>query len=91
MLEKKIEKQVCDYAKELGWLSFKNNPVMNKGIPDRTFIRDGVTVFIEFKRPGGTVAPLQKMWADVLRKHGVQCVTIWTAEEGKAFFEERGK
>jgi hypothetical protein len=86
MLEKQIEKKVCDFAKALGWMSIKNNPVMNKGIPDRTFIKDGQVIFIEFKREGGVVSPIQRRWLDKLTAHGVKTDIIWSVEQGVEYF-----
>jgi hypothetical protein len=86
MLEKQIEKKVCDFAKSLGWLVIKNNPVMNKGIPDRTFIRAGRVIFAEFKRAGGAVSPMQERWLTRLQEHGLETVVIWDVEQGLEYF-----
>jgi hypothetical protein len=88
MLEKQIEKKVCDYAKLKGWMVVKNNPVWNKGIPDRMFMRNGVVLFIEFKRKGGVVSPLQQRWLDKLTEHNIANAVIDSVDNGIEFFND---
>ena len=69
--EKSIEMKVVRWAKLAGWLVLKMNPAWNKGVPDRMFLGPGgVTVFIEFKKPGGKVAPLQLYYNEWLKQLG---------------------
>ena len=49
--ESHIEKKVCEYAKSLGWLVYKFVSPGKRSVPDRIFLRDGWTFFIEFKGP----------------------------------------
>lgn len=53
MLEKTIEKQVCDYAKKLGLFAEKFTSPGRRSVPDRMFTTPkGQIFFIEFKRLG---------------------------------------
>ena len=53
MLEKEIEKQVCDYARKRGFLVYKFSSPGRVSVPDRIFISpDGRVIFIEFKAQG---------------------------------------
>lgn len=53
MLEKEIEKKVCDYAKSKGILVYKFSSPGHAAVPDRLFVMPGGAVFfIEFKAPG---------------------------------------
>ena len=64
MLEKQIEKAVCDYAKEKGCLVYKFSSPGHAAVPDRMFILPGGRMFmIEFKAPG------KKPTAPQLREH----------------------
>lgn len=64
MLEKTIEKTVCDYAKEKGCLVYKFSSPGHAAVPDRMFILPGGRMFmIEFKAPG------KKPTAPQLREH----------------------
>lgn len=60
-LEKVLEKRVCKWAKEEGWLAWKLWGFNQIGLPDRIFIfRFPVIVFMEFKREGEKLKPLQE-------------------------------
>lgn len=71
MLESKIEKDSVKEAAKYGWFSFKVLSQLNKGLPDRAFIRDGKTVYIEYKRPGKVATQLQKKVHSIFLDHGV--------------------
>ena len=79
MLEREIEAQCVKWAKANGWLSYKFVSPSNRGVPDRMFLRNGKTVFVEFKRPGGKVSTLQQRQIDKLNAYDfkVFVVTSW--------------
>jgi len=52
MLEKTIEKKVCDYAKTKGMQTYKFTSPASRSVCDRLIITDGYVFFIEFKAPG---------------------------------------
>ena len=53
LLEKEIERKVCEYAKKLGFYCRKFTSPANRAVPDRLFINGhGYHFFIEFKRQG---------------------------------------
>lgn len=61
MLEKQIERAVCDYAKSKGVLTYKFTSPGHAFVPDRMMIGpDGRVWFIEFKREGGKTTPGQE-------------------------------
>ena len=88
MLEKHIEKKVCDHAKKRGCLVFKFTSPNNRSVPDRLISAPGGKVgFLELKRPGNKPTPLQ---ADTLRKLKEQgCFAAWvdSVEEGCGFVD----
>ena len=60
MLEKEIERRVCDYAKSKGVLAYKFTSPARHAVPDRLFIGpDGTVWFCEFKRAGAKPTPAQ--------------------------------
>lgn len=64
LLEKDIERRVCDYAKSKLWLTYKFTSPNRAAVPDRLFITPfGRVIFIEFKREG------QKPTLQQLREH----------------------
>lgn len=64
LLEKVIEDYVVLYAEGLNYLHFKLNGVGSPGKPDQLFISPkGIAFFVEFKRLGEPLRPLQWYWA----------------------------
>lgn len=62
-LEKTVEAKAVAYAKSRGWWTSKFVAPGLRGVPDRIFIRQGRTLFIEFKQAGATPSTQQ------LRRH----------------------
>lgn len=61
MLENEIEKALVDKVKLHGGLCLKFTSPSMTGIPDRIiFLPKGKIGFVETKRPGGEVRPIQK-------------------------------
>jgi|TARA_R110000803_G_scaffold116981_1_gene185536 Holliday junction resolvase len=83
MLEKTIEKQVCDYAKQKGWLVYKFVSPGQRGVPDRIFLREGSCFFIEFKATGKKPSKLQWRKINELRDIGFDVYVIDKVHEGK--------
>ena len=83
MLEKDIEKKVCDYAKEKGLLVYKFTSPARAAVPDRMFITPAGTVFfVEFKRGGQKATPAQEREHARLRGHNVAVYVVDNVEEG---------
>jgi hypothetical protein len=92
LLEKDIEKRVCDYARELGVIPYKFTSPNRAAVPDRMFVFKGRIWFIEFKRFG------QKATEPQLREHArlqaqqFDVYVIDDVEVGKAIIDfEVGK
>lgn len=83
MRESKIESVVCKYASDHGWLVFKFSAPNHRGVPDRLMIKDGVTVYVEFKAPGKKPTGLQLRTHDKIRKAGATVLIIDDIEQGK--------
>lgn len=59
-LESAVESYLINQCKKRGWLTYKWSSPSNAGVPDRIVIRPGGhVVFVEVKRDGGAVTPLQ--------------------------------
>ena len=67
-----IQSQIIKHYKSEGWIviNIPGNIYANRGFPDLMLLKDGQAMFIEVKRPGGRVAPLQWEWIRRLRKAG---------------------
>lgn len=80
-LEKTIEARVTKWAKQEGWLCEKVK-FGNGGYPDRIYMKNGITAFIEFKRPGKKPTPLQLERIRELNAHAIHA--IWTSSSDHA-------
>ena len=60
MLEKDIEKYFMRRVAQVGGRAYKFVSPSNRGVADRVVcLPDGTTHFVELKRPGGKLSPLQ--------------------------------
>lgn len=75
-LEKDIEVSCCKWASKNGWLTYKFQSANNRGVPDRLFIRNGITVYVEFKRPTTAPTRLQEAVHAQIRAHGAKVHVI---------------
>ena len=84
MLEKDIEKHICDYAKTKGFLVYKFTSPGHKFVPDRMFINpQGGVFFIEFKREGGRPTEGQLREHARMRAQGVNVYVVDNLYYGK--------
>lgn len=89
MLEKQIEKRVCDYAKSKGVLAYKFTSPARAAVPDRLFISPiGKIWFCEFKREGQKPTEPQQREHEKLKQHNAQVFVIDNVDEGMAMVEE---
>lgn len=88
MRESTIEKRVTDYAKEMGWQSFKFVSPNQKGVPDRIYIRDKVVMFIEFKALGKKPTKLQDLVISKITNEGVPVYIIDNVDDGIMLIDE---
>lgn len=71
LLEKDIEKKVCDYAKSKGVIAYKFSSPGRASVPDRLFVGpDNKIWFCEFKRGGAKPTPAQVREMDRLMDQG---------------------
>lgn len=65
-----MEAALIRYARGRGILTRKFSSPARRGVPDRIFLRDGVVLFLEVKRPGEKPTPLQEHELAEIRRHG---------------------
>ncbi len=88
MLERDIEKKVCDYAKDRGCLAYKFTSPARAAVPDRLFIApDGRMWFCEFKRGGQKPTAAQEREHHRLRGHGVTVFVVDNVGDGEAMVD----
>ena len=70
-LEKDIEESLGRELKELGCLYLKFQSPGNAGVPDRiVIVPGGQVLFVELKKAGGQLGPLQQRWRVRISKMG---------------------
>lgn len=74
--EQQIEKYLEKLAKQNDFLYYKYVSPGNRGVPDRTLIGHGHTIFVELKAPGGKPRILQKKIIKKMREHGADVRVI---------------
>lgn len=88
MLEKKIEANICTYAKKHGLFQIKLTSPSRIGLPDRMFIsKDGEVFFIEFKAKGKKPTKLQEYTINKLRSYNVYCYVVDNIEYGRSIID----
>ena len=70
--ESEIQSQIRDYLRWTGWFVVKIHQSMGsyKGIADLYAIREGRSVWIEVKRPGGRMSEHQRRFKKDIERHG---------------------
>ena len=82
MRESTIEKKVCAYWKNRGWVPIKFASPGTAGAPDRVFVGFGQSVFVEFKVPGGRLSPGQKAFHAMMENAGLYVYIVNSIEAG---------
>jgi Holliday junction resolvase-like predicted endonuclease len=84
ILEKHVQTDCVKWLTARGWIVTKMGLNSQRGWPDLLALRNGQAVFIEVKRPGGQLAPLQVEMAKRLHRSGfvVLCIDDVKALEG---------
>ena len=89
MLESKIEKAVCDYARNLKFLAYKFTSPNRMAVPDRLFISPyGEMFFCEFKATGKVPTPAQSREHLRLTDQGVDVWVIDNIADGQKMIDE---
>ncbi len=76
MTEQAIQKKISDRLTKEGWLVVKILKCNRNGWPDLQAHRNGITKFVEVKKPGGVIAELQKYRIKQLRQQGFEAVVM---------------
>lgn len=85
ILESKVEREVVKWWEGRGGMQIKLNLMGRRGYPDRLFLKErGCPIFIEFKREGKEVRPLQNYMHNRLRKLGYEVYVCYESSTAKA-------
>ena len=81
--ETKIQSQITDTLKDLGFYVIRLVLAQPNGCPDLIAIRNGKTVFVEVKQPGEKARKLQKYRHKQISDQGIPVLTVSSSEEIK--------
>lgn len=85
MLERDIEKALCDRVKELGGLCEKFTSPNRKNVPDRIVTLENRIIFVELKAPNKKPTKAQERDHDRRRKLGCDVRVINSVGSANAF------
>ena len=81
MTEKEIEAYFVKRVKALGGYSYKFRSVTQRGVADRiACLPNGQTWFVEMKKPGGRLSPLQEVFAEQMATARQHYAVLWSKE-----------
>lgn len=82
MVEASVELTVVMKAEKAGWFVRKNAWLGRRGGQDRVFIKDGRTVWIEFKDTGKEEQALQRRNREKMQAAGAECHVVDNIADG---------
>lgn len=89
MLEKDIEKYLVSEVKKLNGVCLKLNSQSANGVPDRLVLfKNQTSIFVELKKPGKRLRPLQVYWKNGLTELGFKSIKIDCKDDVDKLIEE---
>lgn len=86
--EIQIEQRLVKGIRKKGGVCLKFEPKGVRGYPDRiVLLPHGVKLFVELKKPGGRLAPIQARRHRELRLLGHEVYVLWSYEDVDYFLE----
>jgi len=80
--EKEIENLLVWHVERMGGKAYKFMSPSNRGVADRIVcLPDGSTWFIELKKKGGRLSPLQQIFAGEMQMLNQNYACLWTKEQ----------
>jgi hypothetical protein len=80
--EADIERYFVARVKSVGGTAYKFRSVNHRGVSDRiACMPNGEAWFVELKKPGGKLSPLQKMFADDMIRLWQRYCCLWSKSE----------
>lgn len=88
MLESKIEREFRKQIQAIGGKAFKFSSPGNNGVPDRIVLYKGRCYFVELKKPGEDLTPLQKVVHKQFKKLGFEVYKVDSLERISEFIKK---
>lgn len=83
MSESAVQRGIKSAAEKAGWWVLKLNLFGIRGIPDLLCVRNGNYLWIEVKKPGETIRPLQARMHKIMRRYGMAVFVFDNVEDAK--------
>jgi hypothetical protein len=90
MLEKQIEQRLKEKVEALGGKAFKFISPGSSGVPDRIILLNSRCFFVELKKPGEKLRPLQRAVHEQFEQLGFHVYVISSLEEVEEFIQKIG-
>ncbi len=87
--EQKIQYAINTYLKKQGWLVTKLMMTTTAGIPDLMAIKEGKTIFIEVKKPGGRLSRIQEYRIAEIRAQDIPVLVTDNLNDLKEWLNEQ--
>ena len=87
MLERDIEKYLVAEVRKRGGEAYKFTSPAMRGVADRLVVMPGAVWFVELKRPGGKLTPLQERFRDRMLQLLQRHVVLSSREEVAAWLK----
>ena len=82
MTEAEIERYFVWAVRRAGGQTYKFKSVNHRGVSDRiACMPNGEAWFVELKKPGGKLSPLQQLFADDMMALGQRYCCLWSKSE----------
>jgi len=78
--EKEIQCRIVKYLKKKEWVVTRS-AASNGGAADLCAEKNGITIYIEVKRPGGTLGFWQARWLSNKRKEGYRAEVVFSVQD----------
>lgn len=81
--ERSIRNSINTYLKDQNWFVMPLSDKWFKGFPDLLCLKEGRVVFLEIKKVGGKVAPIQEYFRSKINSCGVEAYIVFSLQEAK--------
>lgn len=82
-----VQNPVMKHARATGWLAWKMRIEGRNGCPDCIFMKNGRTVWMEFKSPVGQLSVQQQLRIAELKAHGAEVYVVSDPARGRAILD----
>ena len=89
MREQDIQLRIRKWFEANGWIVLKTVALSTAGWPDLIALKEGVTIFVEVKKPGGKLSDLQAFRIEQLIKAGFQAFTAYSFSDFQKKINEK--